>query len=129
MKTLRYTGSPKLCLAFLALLTATTLLMPSGAQAAERNGTVLFFSFADIQHVLARPSLPALTSLLSFSQPAFSWRAQSETAERAAHWNGILATATGFGLRGIAPGASSLVGILRSSKDCSQKRSGRYGIV
>ena len=82
MTTLRYTGSPKLCLAFLALLTATTLLMPSGAQAAERNGTVLFFSFADIQQVLARPSLPALTSLFSFSQPAFAWRAQSETAKR-----------------------------------------------
>jgi hypothetical protein len=82
MTTLRYTRSPKLRLAFLALLTATTLLMPSGAQAAERNGTVLFFSLEDIQQVLARPSLPALTSLLSFSQPAFSWRAQSQTAER-----------------------------------------------
>ena len=84
MTTLRYTGSPKLCLAFLALLTASTLLMPSGAKAAERNGTVLFFSFEDIQQVLARPSLPALTSLLSFSQSAssFAWRAQSETAER-----------------------------------------------
>jgi hypothetical protein len=83
MKTLRYTRSPKLCLAFLALLTATTLLMPSGAKAAERNGTVLFFSFEDIQQVLARPSLPALTSLLSFSPASsFSWRAQSETAGR-----------------------------------------------
>jgi len=83
MKTLRYTRSPKLCLAFLALLTATTLLMPPGAKAAERNGTVLFFSFEDIQQVLARPSLPALTSLFSFSPASrFSWRAQSETAAR-----------------------------------------------
>jgi hypothetical protein len=82
MKTLRYTHNPKLCLAFLALLIATPLLMPSGAKAAERNGTVLFFSFEDIQQVLARPSLPALSSLFSFSQPAFSWRAQSETAKQ-----------------------------------------------
>ena len=82
MKTLHYTRSPKLCLAFLALLTATTLLMPPGAKAAERNGTVLFFSFEDIQQVLARPSLPALSSLFSFSPPAFSWRAQSETAKQ-----------------------------------------------
>jgi hypothetical protein len=82
MKTLRYTRTPKLCLAFLTLLTATTLLMPSGAKAAERNGTVLFFSLEDIQQVLDRPSLPALTSLLSFSQPAFSWRAQSQTAKQ-----------------------------------------------
>ena len=82
MTTLRYTGSPKLRLTFLALLTATTLLMPPVAKAAERDGTMLFFSLEDIQQVLARPSLPALTSLLSFSQPAFAWRAQSQTAER-----------------------------------------------
>ena len=82
MKTLRYTRSPKLCLAFLALLTATILLMPPGAKAAERNGTVLFFSFEDIQQVLARPSLPVLSSLFSFSQPTFSWRAQSETVKQ-----------------------------------------------
>lgn len=79
MKTLRYIRSPKLCLAFLALLTAGTLLMPPDAKAAERNGTVLFFSFEDIQQVLTRPSLPALTSLFSFSPSSrFSWRAQSE---------------------------------------------------
>ena len=82
MTTLRYTGSPKLRLTVLALLTATTLLMPPVAKAAERDGTMLFFSLEDIQQVLARPSLPALTSLFSFSQPAFAWRAQSETAER-----------------------------------------------
>jgi hypothetical protein len=82
MTTLRYTRSPKLCLAFLALLTATTLLMPPGATAAERNGTVLFFSLEDIRQVLERPSLPALTSLFSFSQPTFSWRAQSQTMKQ-----------------------------------------------
>ena len=80
MKTLRYTRSPKFYLAFFALLTASTLSMPLRAQAAERNGTVLFFSLDDIQQVLARPSLPALTSLFSFSPASsFSWRAQSET--------------------------------------------------
>ena len=83
MTTLRYTRSPKLRLAFLALLTATTVLMPAGAKAAERDGTVLFFSLEDIQQVLARPSLPALTSLLSFSPASsFSWRAQSKTAAK-----------------------------------------------
>jgi hypothetical protein len=80
MMKLHSTHSSKLRLAFLALLTGATLLMPSGVKAAERNGTVLFFSLEDIQHVLARPSLPALTSLFSISpSSSFSWRAQSET--------------------------------------------------
>ena len=60
MTTLRYTGSPKLRLTVLALLTGTVLLMPPSAKAAERDGTVLFFSLEDIQQVLAQPSLPAL---------------------------------------------------------------------
>lgn len=81
MMKLRYTRSPQLRLAFLALLTVTTLLIPPDVKAAERDGTVLFFSLEDIQHVLAHPSLPALTSLFSISQSSsFSWRAQSETA-------------------------------------------------
>ena len=84
MTPLRSTGSPKLRLALLALLTVTTLLMPPVAKAAERDGTVLFFSLEEIQHVLVHPSLPALASLLSFSQPAssFAWRMQSEAAEQ-----------------------------------------------
>lgn len=82
MTTLRHTSSTKLRLTFLALLTITTFLMPPGAKAAERDGTVLFFSLEDIQHVLANPSLPAFASLLSPSQPTSSlaWRAQSEAA-------------------------------------------------
>lgn len=81
MKKLCYTSSAKLRLTFLALLTALTLLMPSGAKAAERDGTVLFFPFEDIQHVLTHPSLSSLTSLFSFSSPtsSFAW---SETAEQ-----------------------------------------------
>jgi len=84
MTTLRYTNSPKFRLALLALLTVITLLLPSGAKAAERDGTVLFFSFEDIQHVLTNPSLSAFTSLFSISQPTPSsaWRAQSEAAEQ-----------------------------------------------
>ena len=84
MTTLRYTSSTKLRLTFLALLTVTTLLMPSGAKAAERDGIVLFFPLEDIQYVLSHPSLPSLASLFSFSSPAssFAWRARSETAEQ-----------------------------------------------
>jgi len=84
MTTLRHTSNTKLRLAFLALLTVTTLLMPPGVKAAERDGTMLFFSLEDIQHVLANPSLPAFATLLSPSQPvsSFTWRAQSGAAEQ-----------------------------------------------
>jgi hypothetical protein len=83
MTTLRHTGSTKLRLAILALFTGTILLMPPSAKAAERDGTVLFFSLEDIQQVLAQPSLPRLISFLSPSQPApsFAWRMQSETEQ------------------------------------------------
>jgi hypothetical protein len=82
MTTLRHTSNTKLRLALLALLTVTTLLMPPGVKAAERDGTMLFFSLEDIQQVLAHPSLSAFASLLSPSQPmsSFTWRAQSEVA-------------------------------------------------
>ena len=84
MTTLHYSSSTKLRLTFLALLTVTTLLMPLGAKAAERDGTVFFFPLEDIQHVLVHPSLSSLSSLFSFSSPAsgFAWRARSETAEQ-----------------------------------------------
>ena len=84
MTTFRYTSKKTLRLTFLALLTGTTLLMPLGAQAAERDGTVLFFPLEDIQHVLAHPSLSSLSSLFSFSSPAsgFAWREQSGAAEQ-----------------------------------------------
>jgi hypothetical protein len=81
MKTLRYTSSAKLRLTFLALLTALTLLMPPGAKAAERDGTVLFFPLGDVQRVLTNPSLSSLTSLFSFSSPTYSF-AWSETTEQ-----------------------------------------------
>jgi hypothetical protein len=84
MTILNYNNSPKFRLVLLALFTVITLSLPSGAKAAERDGTVLFFSFEDIQQVLTNPSLPSLTSLLSPSQPtsSFAWRAQSETVEQ-----------------------------------------------
>ncbi len=112
MTPLRSTGSPKFRLALLALLTVTTLLMPPVAKAAERDGTVLFFSLEEIQHVLAHPSLPALASLLSFSQPAssFAWRMQSEAAEQDSRWSGMLATVPGWRLRGIASRAPTPCG-------------------
>jgi len=69
----------------------SALLMPAGALAAEREGTVLFFSLADLHQVLSHPSLPSLSQLL----PSLAWRERPEAAqdthlERNARWgNGL----------------------------------------
>jgi len=54
----------------LAVLGFTVLLTPTCAMSAEREGTVLFFSFDDLKKELSHPSLPSL-ALLS---PSFAWR-------------------------------------------------------
>lgn len=80
MTILRY-GSTNLRLTFLALLTGLTLLMPLGAKAAERDGTVIFFPLEDIQQVFIHPSFPALASLFSFSAPASSFVRSESTKQ------------------------------------------------
>jgi hypothetical protein len=47
------------------------LLTPTSAFSAERDGTVLFFSFADLKQALTRPAP-------SQWYPSFSWRSQQE---------------------------------------------------
>lgn len=88
--------------ALLALLTLSPLLTTPGAFAAERDGTVLFFSVADLKQVLSHPSLPSLSQL----SPRFAWRDQHEAAaqegpvERNSRWG------NGLGVDGYAyPGA------------------------
>jgi hypothetical protein len=79
----------------LAVLAFAVLLTPTYALSAEREGTVLFFSFADLQQELSHPSLPSLSPL----SPSFAWRALYDQAyeegpiERNSRWgNGL-----GFG--------------------------------
>ena len=84
--------STKVWNSLLAVLAFAALLMPTPAMAAEREGTVLFFSFDDLKKELSNPSLALLS-------PSFSWRALREHAykegpiERNYRWrNGL-----GFG--------------------------------
>ena len=83
MTTFSRTLSTKCRNALLTGVALSTLLAPAGALAAERDGTVLFFSLDDIQSVLTHPSLPSFASLLSPSQPvsSFAWRKQSEAEQ------------------------------------------------
>lgn len=87
--------SKKVRNSLLAVLAFTVLLTPMCALAAEREGTVLFFSFTDLKQEWSHPSLPS-PLLLS---PSFTWRALHEQAyedgpiERNSRWgNGL-----GFG--------------------------------
>jgi len=79
----------------LAVLACTVLLTPMHALSAEREGTILFFSFDDLKEELSNPSLPS-PALLS---PSFSWHTLRDQAyeegpiERNYRWgNGL-----GFG--------------------------------
>jgi len=87
--------STKVRNSLLAVLAFAVLLTPTYALSAEREGTVLFFSFADLQQAWAHPSFPSLPQL----SPSFTWRALHDQAyeegpiERNSRWgNGL-----GFG--------------------------------
>jgi hypothetical protein len=87
--------STKVRNSLLAVLAFVVLLPPTHALAAEREGTVLFFSVDDLKQELSHPSLSSLAPL----SPSFTWRALHEQAyeegpsERDYRWgNGL-----GFG--------------------------------
>ena len=87
--------SKKVRNSLLALLAFTVLLTPTCALSAEREGTVLFFSFDDLKKELSHPPLPSVSQLA----PSFAWRALQDQAyeegpiERDYRWgNGL-----GFG--------------------------------
>jgi hypothetical protein len=73
-------------LAGLALL---VLLMPVSAMAAQRDGTVLFFSLEDLTQALSKPTLPDLS-------PSFLWQNlapqahQESPIERSYPWGNSL---------------------------------------
>jgi hypothetical protein len=62
--------SKKVRNSLLAVLAFSVLLTPTYAMAAEREGTVLFFSFDDLKKALSHPSLSSLSQL----SPSFAWR-------------------------------------------------------
>jgi len=80
--------STKVRNSLLAVLVFTALLTPTRALSAEREGTVLFFSFDDLKQELSHPSIPSLAHLA----PSFTWRALHEQAhedgpiERNSRW-------------------------------------------
>jgi hypothetical protein len=92
MTTPSHTLRTKCRKALLAVVALLVLLPLAGALAAEREGTVLFFSLEDLQQALSHPSLPSFSQL----SPSFARREQSEAEkqdgplERNSRWgNGL----------------------------------------
>jgi hypothetical protein len=68
--------STKVRNSLLSALAFAVLLTPTSALSAEREGTVLFFSFADLKQEWSHPSFSSLAPL----SPSFTWRALHEQA-------------------------------------------------
>ena len=112
MTTFSQTLSTKCRNALLATVALSVLLTSPSALAAEREGTVLFFSLEDLQQVLTHPSLPSLTALLSLSPPSPSfWQEQPEVAEPDGPLERNLRWGNGLGIDGYTrPGTRPLWG-------------------
>ena len=94
--------------AFFAGLALVVLLMPISAMAAQRDGTVLFFSLEDLTQTLSNPTLPDLSHSLLMPDlfPGLLWQNllpqtyQESPIERSYRWG------DGLGVDGFAyPGS------------------------
>src|SRR5262249_5469431 len=81
MPTLSHTRRTKCRKALLAAVALLVLLPPAGALAAEREGTVLFFSLEDLQQALSRPSPFSLPPFLQLS-PRFAQQEQPKAEKQ-----------------------------------------------
>jgi hypothetical protein len=78
---------------------ALVLLMPLSAMAAQRDGTVLFFSFEDLTQALSKPTLPDLS-------PGFLWQNLQSQADQESPIEQSYRWGNGLGVDGYAhPGA------------------------
>jgi hypothetical protein len=89
MATFRNFLSKKIRNSLFATLTLAILFTPVYTLAAERDGTVLFFSWRDLQQKLSHPSLPELSSSFSWQDP-YKQTDQESRIEQNFRWgNGL----------------------------------------
>ena len=81
MTTLSHTLRSKCRKALLAAVALLVLLPPAGALAAEREGTMLFFSLEDLQQALSHPSGFSLSPFLQLPS-SFARRKQPEAEKQ-----------------------------------------------
>jgi hypothetical protein len=93
--------------ALLAGVALSALLTPPCALAAEREGTVLFFSVEDLQQPWSRSSLPLFSQLV----PSFAWQEQPAAAEQDGRLERNSRWGNGLGVNGYTrPGTRPLWG-------------------
>jgi len=74
MMTLRLVQNKRISKATLMVLACSVLLTSTSAFSAERDGTVIYFTFEDLQQMFSYSSPPSLRQIF----PGFSWRDQQE---------------------------------------------------
>src|SRR5215475_3585541 len=107
MTTLSHTLRMTCRKTLLAGLALSALLTPPCALSAEREGTVLFFSFEDLQQMLSNPSLPSFSPMF----PSFTWQEQNDATEQDGPLEMNRRWGNGLGIDGyIRPGTRPLWG-------------------
>lgn len=107
MTTSSHTLHTTLRRALLMFLTLSSFLITPRAFAAERDGTVLFFSLDDLQEVLSSPLLPSFSPLAL----SFAWQGQQDAAEQEGPLERSLRWGNGLGVDGYTrPGTRPLWG-------------------
>lgn len=95
---------PKKARTVLVALLLAALLTPGSAFSAERDGTVLFFSFEDLPKEFSQPALPQWL-------PNFAWSRQQEQDDKMTPLERSYFWGNGLGIDGYArPGARPLWG-------------------
>jgi hypothetical protein len=107
MNTSSQTLRAKCKKALLVGVALSALLTPPYALAAEREGTVLFFSMEDLQRTLSHPSLFSFSQLL----PSFAWQEQPRAEEQGGPLERSFRWGNGLGVDGYTrPGTRPLWG-------------------
>ena len=98
MTTSNHTRCTTLRRALLVCLTLSPLLIVPGAFAAERDGTVLFFSAEDLTEILSHASLPDLSQ----APPSLAWQDQQDAEEHEGPLERSYRWGDGLGIDGYA---------------------------
>ena len=81
MMTLRLVLNKRIRRATLVVLACSVLLTPAYAVSAERDGTVIYFTFEDLNQMFSHSSPPSFRQIF----PGFSWRDQREQPGQQRH--------------------------------------------
>ena len=126
MMTLRLVLNKRISRATLVVLACSVLLTPTYAFSAERDGTVIYFTFEDLKQMFSHSSPPSLRQVF----PGFSWRDQREQPgqqrpiERNYRWG------NGQGVDGCSASRDApVVGVLKRSTPISERTNSTWNYL